>query len=126
MYPSSPNPPNPGLGRTFWEEMSREEMSEEEMSRKEMSREEMGRRINGSVKRWFGKEMGRGRNGPGRTDPKSIYRCISGGSVYTFFGICINHIFIQEANPSIVFTIEFIALLMYTSWTQYPLGPPYR
>jgi hypothetical protein len=89
MYPSSPNPPNPGLGRTFWEEMSREEMSEEEMSREEMSGEEMGRRINGWVKRLFGKEMGRGRNGPGRngpgrTDPKSIYRCISGGSVHFF------------------------------------------
>jgi hypothetical protein len=31
---------------------------------------------------------------------------------------------VQEANPSIVFTIEFIALLVH--WTQYPLGPASR
>jgi hypothetical protein len=51
--------------------MFEEEMSREEITRAEMSAEAMGRRKNMSGQRWFGEEMGREKNGPGRTDLKS-------------------------------------------------------
>jgi hypothetical protein len=58
---------------------------------------------------------------PGNVE-RPRWRGVKGGRMEFWRRLFVCHV--QEANPSIVFTIEFIALLVH--WTQYSLGPACR